>query len=389
MAATAHAQTDTVLTTFGSGGVRFRAEGIDIRLGAVAQGDARFFASEGDIGTDGFLLRRARITLQGLIGPVGFRVIPDFGQGRVEVEEAWAEVHAGRAVAIRAGHQKVPVGMEWLRSSSDLAFVERALPSALVPRSDPGVSLRAEPADGIEMAFGVYNGVPDGTNGGIDAGDGKDLAVRVFAQPFSGSLSGLGVGVGASYGEEAGSSGASALASYRTATGRTIAAFRGGDSTVVAAGARTRVAPQASLTVGPASAYGEWVISTHEVERVGLAETLSANAWQVAATVVLTGEDATLGRLRPARPLGGGGMGAFEVALRYHALTLEEDAFPFFIDPDAGARTARSITAGLNWYLTPFARISLNAEHTSFGAMEGFEDPPAEVVFLGRMQVSV
>jgi phosphate-selective porin OprO/OprP len=378
-----------VLTTFGSGGVRFRAQGIDIRLGAVAQGDARFFATEGDVGTDQFLLRRARITLQGVIAPIGFRVIPDFGQGRLEVEEAWAEVHAGSAVAIRAGHQKVPVGMEWLRGSSDLAFIERALPSALVPRSDPGVTLRVEPADGIEMAFGVFNGVPDGASGGIDASDGKDLAVRVFAQPFSGPLAGLGVGVGASYGEEAGSPGAPALASYRTATGRTVASFRSGDSTVVAAGARARVAPQASLTVGPASAYGEWVVSMHAVERAGLAETISASAWQVAATFVLTGEDATLGRLRPDRPLGSGGVGAFEVALRYHALTLEDDAFPFFIDPDAGARTAQSITGGINWYLTPFARVSFNAERTAFGAVDGFEEPAAEVVFLGRVQVSV
>jgi phosphate-selective porin OprO/OprP len=239
------------------------------------------------------------------------------------------------------------------------------------------------------MAFGVYNGVPDGANGGIDAGDGKDLAVRVFAQPFSGPLSGLGLGVGASYGDEAGTAGAPALASYRTATGRGIASFRGGDSTVVAAGARTRVAPQASLTAGPVSAYGEWVISSHEVERAGLAETLSASAWQVAATLVLTGEDATLGRMRPARPMGSGGLGAFEVALRYHTLAIEEDAFPFFVDPDAGARSARSITGGVNWYLTPFARVSLNVERTAFGAADGFDDPPAEVVFLGRVQVSV
>jgi phosphate-selective porin OprO/OprP len=105
--------------------------------------------------------------------------------------------------------------------------------------------------------------------------------------------------------------------------------------------------------------------------------------------VVLTGEDATLGRMRPARPLGAGGLGAFEIALRYHALAIEDEAFPLYMDPDDSARTARSVTAGVNWYLTPFARISLNAERTSFGAAPGGVDPPAEVVFLGRVQVSV
>jgi phosphate-selective porin OprO/OprP len=157
----------------------------------------------------------------------------------------------------------------------------------------------------------------------------------------------------------------------------------------MAAGTRSRLAPQASLTTGPVSAYAEWVLSTQEVARADEEASITAGAWQVAATAVLTGEDATLGRMRPARPLGEGGIGAFELAARYHAFSLDNDAFPFFVDPSSNARSASSITVGVNWYLTQFARVTVNAERTAFGAPDGFDDPPAEVVFLGRMQLSI
>ena len=109
----------------------------------------------------------------------------------------------------------------------------------------------------------------------------------------------------------------------------------------------------------------------------------------LALAAVLTGEDATLGRLRPARPLGEGGLGAFEVAARVHGLTLDEDAFPLFVDPASSARSATAVAVGLNWYLTDIARISVTGERTVLGAAADGEDPPAENVLFGRLQVAL
>ncbi len=380
---------DTVAVSVGPAGVRVSAGNSEMRLGALVQADARFFASEGDVGTDQFLLRRARFYVQGNVGRVSYRVVPDFGQGRVDLDEAWAQVAVHGPVNVRAGYQKVPVGLERLRSSSTISFVERALPTAVVPDTDVGVALQADLGAGVSATAGVFNGSPDGQGATGDAGDGKDIAARLFAQPFAGALSGLGMGIAASYGREVGTPAAPALARYRTATGRVIAAFRTGDTTAVAAGTRFRVAPQASFAAGPVSAMTEWVLSSQSVAVSGASRSIEVRAWQVAGTFVLTGEDATLGRLRPARPVGQGGAGAFEVAARYHALSMDEEAIPVFIDPTDNARSARSVTLGVNWYLTENARIMANAERTSFSAPDGFDDPPAEIVFIGRLQLSI
>jgi hypothetical protein len=132
--------------------------------------------------------------------------------------------------------------------------------------------------------------------------------------------------VGGTYGIEQGTVGAPALPRYRTSGGRQIAAYVTGDSAAVAAGRRARLAPHAALVAGPASVLAEWVLSSQRVSRAGETLAVVTRAWQLAAAAVLTGEDATLGRLRPARPLGEGGLGAFEVAARVHGLTLDEEA---------------------------------------------------------------
>ena len=59
--------------------------------------------------------------------------------------------------------------------------------------------------------------------------------------------------------------------------------------------------------------------------------------------------------IRPFNELGNGGLGAFEVALRYDHLDLADTPVP----PRAG-NEASSITAGLNWYFNPYAKLMFN-----------------------------
>jgi phosphate-selective porin OprO/OprP len=380
---------DTVVATIGSNGLVLRAGDASVSLGALVQADARFYASEGDLGTDQFLLRRARFFIRGQVGPVAFRVVPDFGQGRVDLDEAWGEVPLYGPLSVRAGYFKPQVALERNLSSSAIPFVERALPTALVPDTEVGVMLLSNLGSRAELSMGVSNGVPDGQTGQGDLGDGKDVAARIAGRPFGGVLDGLTLGVGGTYGTDNGSAGAPALPRYRTTGGRQIAAYIAGDSAAVAAGARARLVPHASFVLGPVSAIAEWALSSQRVSRSGETVALRTRAWQLAVAAVLTGERATMGRLRPARPVGEGGVGAFELAARVHGLTLDEDAFPLFVDPAAGARSATAVALGLNWYLTDIARVSVTGERTSLGAVEGFEDPPAENVLFGRLQVAL
>jgi phosphate-selective porin OprO/OprP len=373
-----------------------------LRLRGDAQADGRFFVDDPDeLGVDQLFLRRARVNLQGtLASKYDFRVMTNFGQGRVELQDAYLDACFSPAFAVEAGKFKVPLGLEWLRSATDLTLIEFGLATALVPRRDVGLMLHGAFASGkVGYELGLFNGALDNQNTDGDVTDGKDFAGRLFFQPFRGSesfLRSLGFGFAATVGEESGAFAAPAVPSYRTAGGRAIARFRTGtadSTTVLADGQRLRYAPQAYFFAGPAALMAELVVSQQEVRLSDQTAEIAATAWQVTAGYFLTGESASYGRVRPAHPLGrDGGLGAFEVAARYGVLQMDEDAFPMFANPASSAQQARAITVGLNWYPTASVKVMANYERTSFdlsdAAPDGTEALPSENLILTRFQIA-
>ena len=84
---------------------------------------------------------------------------------------------------------------------------------------------------------------------------------------------------------------------------------------------------------------------------------------------------------------GRGGWGAWELALRYANLDVDNDTFTKgFADPKKSVSEIDSITAALNWYLNKNVFWALNYEHSSFedGKAIGNRDP--EDAFLTRVQ---
>src|SRR5690606_16994456 len=182
------------------------------------------------------------------------------------------------------------------------------LPSALVPRRDVGLMVHGALANGrLGYELGVFNGALDGQNADGDAYDGKDVAGRLFVQPFRGTesaLKGLGFGFAATYGEETGALAAPAVPSYRAIGGRTFARFRTGaadSTTALADGTRFRYSPQAYLYVGPVSLLGGYVVSTQAVRVNTATDDLPATAGPVIGVDVRTGEQARYSRARPRR----------------------------------------------------------------------------------------
>ena len=70
---------------------------------------------------------------------------------------------------------------------------------------------------------------------------------------------------------------------------------------------------------------------------------------------------------------GNGNWGAFQVAARYHALEVDDEAFARGLAAPGASRKAESWTVGLNWYLTGNIRHTLNFERTVF---DGDADGP-------------
>ena len=360
-----------------------------IRIGGYAQADGRFYAQDEDrVATDTFLLRRARPILQGTVAKYfDFYLNPDFGQGQTVLYDAYVNVRPSSKLQFRIGKFKPPVGLERLRSAQSILFVERALPTALVPNRDVGAQVHGELGSGVvNYAVGVFDGAVDGALIDTDGNDGKDVAGRLFLQPFArggSALKGLGLGFSATSGKQQGT-----LPSFRSG-GQVV--FFSYLTTATADGNHTRISPQGSFYLGPIGVLGEYVRSRQPVRKGTDVARVSNEAWEVSASVVLTGETATASGVRPRRSFDPAKRtwGALELAARVNRLSVDRTAFSRGLaDPTKSARAARAWAVGLNWYLSRNFKYVVNYERTTFTGGAGGGDRRPENAILIRSQVS-
>ena len=369
------------------------------RLRGYVQSDARFFGAAGPVapGSSTFLLRRVRPILEATAYKYfGVRIMPDFGNGQVVLQDAYVEAKPNAALNLRLGKFKPPIGLERLQSATDVRFVERGLPTSLVPNRDVGVQLSGDLGGArVQYQVGAFDGAPDAGIVDGDQSTGKDVVGRLFFRPFAanGGAPDLGIGIAGSSGTEQGTLSATGLPSYRTTGQLPLFRYRTdgtAPNTVVAEGTRTRVSPQGYLYAGPAGVLAEYVRSTQNVRRATTAGTLTSQAWQVAGGWVLTGERESYTGISPDHPLDGsktGGLGALELVARYGVLTTDPSAFPTFADPATQPRSARAAGVGLNWRLTRGILFATNYERTQLYGPSEATVRSTEHAVLTRLQL--
>lgn len=397
--AAARASAATVAT--GADGLQVRsADGAyQVRLRGYVHSDGRYFFEGTAPAASTFQLRRIRPILEGVVARnYHFRLMTDFGGGSVTVQDAHLDAVFGSVLRVRVGKFKPPVGLERLQSATAMSFVERALPTALVPSRDVGVQLYGELAGGaVGYQAGVFNGVVDGGSGDVDVDPHKDVAGRLFLQPFRGAgpelLRGLGVGIAGSRGRQEGTATAPGLPGYRTVGQQSFFAYRSNGQaagTAIADGRRTRLSPQGWLYFRGLGLTGEHVSATHRVRRESEVAELTHRAWQGTATLLLTGEDAAYTGVRPRAVFDPARRtwGAVELAARASRLEVDEDAFPTFADPARSASSARHWGVGVNWYLNRNVRLSADYDRTTFGAAGDAPRRDPEQGILTRVQLS-
>ena len=367
--------------TFSSADGRFR-----LRLRGYFQSDTRFFYHDvATPATGTFLLRRVRPVWEATVGRIlDLRLMPDFGEGRVTVFDAHADLRLSPEINIRSGKFKPPVGMERQQSATDLIFVERAINTSFAPNRDVGVQLYGDIRGGvIQYQAGVFNGVPDLGFGDGDNGNHKDVVGRVVLEPFARSsiqpLREFGIGIAGSRGVHTGTVSAPFLQVYRTPAQQAAFVFRSdgtANGTTVADGMHTRVAPQGYWYVGRVGTLWEYTKVGQVVRRGTMTSpTLEHAAFNVTSSVALTGEHPSYRGLTPAKPFDPQRRqwGAFEVGLRYNVFTIDPASFPVFADPTTQPRRAESHGVALNWYLNRGVRFMVNYSVTSYrgGAITG------------------
>ena len=243
-----------------------------LKIKGYLQTDDRLFVEDPPSG-DGseVLIRRARPIVEATVYQYyKLRIMPDFGRGRTELQDAYAETLYKFPVNVRVGKFKPPVGLERLQSATALMFPERGLPTNLVPNRDIGLQLQGVLGDGLfEYAAGVFDGTPDGSSVDTDSDDQKEFAGRVFVTPFKSggaAINQLGFGVAGTVGKERGETAATQVAPYKTSGQVNFFTYL---AATLADGMHYRVSPQATYYVGPFGVLAEYVLSSQEVSSGG------------------------------------------------------------------------------------------------------------------------
>ena len=378
-----------------------------LRLRGVLHFDGRNLTNDDpNDTTDTWQVPRARPIVEGTVGGIyDFRFMPDFGQGRTVIQDAYVTGRFKPGFQVTAGKFKAPVGLERLQSANDIRFVTRAFPTSLAPNRDIGLQVGGNLVDSrVNYAVAYLNGSNDGASSeafsDVDINDDKEWAGRLFAHPFAESdsfaLRGLGLGLAATWTDQDGTAAQPLLPTYRTPGQSIFFRYRAGTAPTLADGERIRFAPQFYYYFGSLGLLGEYTQVSQDVARTTAAglrqDSLDTSAWQLAATWFITGEEAAFRGFKPNSvfSLENRTWGAFEIAARYHVLDVDDDAFAggaaSFADPDASARQASAWALGLNWYLNENVKWAFNYEQTSFdGGAAGGRDRESEKAFLTRV----
>ena len=366
---------------------------------------------------DTFLLRSVRPTFEGTFGNIyDFRFTPDFGSGRSIIVDAYAAARFKPGFVVTVGKFKPSVGLERLQSEPDLRFMERGLPTLLVPNRDLGLQLSGDFAGGaFGYQVGYFNGVTDGQSSDnlatpdVESDTGGDYAARVFFQPFINgdnfSLRGLGFGVGSTWQDLDGVATNPYLPSYRSQGQLSVFSYRANTATGVtpnnatfANGERLRLAPQLYYYRGSFGFIGEYTEVKQDVSRavggVTRSDTLTNSAWQGQFAWFITGEEESYRGFTPGSTFqpGKSGLGAWELVARYQELDTDDDAFTgganSFANPLTAITKETSYGVGVNWYPWNTVKLSLNYDFTSFKGGAATGDRLDEQAIFSRFAIN-
>ena len=312
--------------------------------------------------------RRARIGLEGTaLKWWNYRIEVDFAGNAVSLLDAYLQYTKIPKTVITLGQHKAPFGLEANNSDNYNTFLERGMFTNAFGNAGAerriGISAAYAPEETLNLAVGLF-----GDNESISRSSGAPVTDtpdeswgvngRATWEPVfdTGKIVHLGL---SGY--------------YRTAlkSGDVEDAVRLSDrpnirvdnGNIADTGVITGVR---SLRYGGAEAAGVFgpLTVAGEIGRLWLDRTNASNehftGYYGYAAYMLTGETrpfrgGNFDRVRPFKELGKDGLGAFEVAVRYDHLDLENTPVLARAGNDAS-----SLTVGLNWYFNPYAKLMFN-----------------------------
>lgn len=336
------------------------------KLGGRIHLDAATFSEDDDVKAvvgdtpAGVEFRRARLSFEGEFGltmPVFFKMEFDFAPEETEFKDVFVGLdkipYLGR---LTAGHFKEPMGLELLTSSRYLTFIERsAATEAFAPERNLGAMVSgAGLSDRMTYALGVFADTdPLGRQTSVDGNyrvTGRLTGLPWYDKESNGTRL-LHVGISGSYIDNNGDA-----ARFRSRPEAHLAPRYVDTGNVLTGVEHSWLGgAEAAAVFGPFSAQAEY-FRTQVTSDVG---TPSYDGFYVYGSWLITGEHrpfrrstAVFDRVIPRANVTDGGLGAWELALRYSSVDLNDGGL------DGGR--LNDITAGVNWYLHPNVKIQVN-----------------------------
>jgi phosphate-selective porin OprO/OprP len=347
-------------------------------------------------------LRRARLGMEGLLWQHwNWKIEADFANEEVALKDAWLG-YENESWWLRLGHHHVPFGLSTMASSKYMLFIERPLlaDNVLQPTRRIGLFAFTHWGDRATLQAGVFAGTdgedPDACLIGFDECDEQlSFALRGTWNPYlvdAGHL--LHVGGAVWYLDPQDST---------VSVEQRPGVFHVVDTKFQSAKFGPNVVDdvlafnlEAAAVWGPFVAqaeYTDWDTSRERPAGSPITDPgpddVNLDGWYVEAGYFLTGEsmnfktaEGLYGSVKPKGIVGKGGFGAWQIAVRYDNMDLN--------DASAGLLGGEqdSLSFGLNWYVTNTMRFQANyvtvLDMDRTGDVHDNDEPSA---FLFRSQV--
>jgi phosphate-selective porin OprO and OprP len=321
---------------------------------------------------NGTAFRRARLGFEGSAFKwFNYRLEVDFAGNAVNITDAYLQYTKIPKTILTLGQHKAPFGLESNNSDNYNTFIERGMFTNAFGNVGAerriGISAAYAPKENINIAagfFGDNESISRSTTSPVTDTPDESWGVngRATWEPVFDTGKILHLGLSGFYrtslksGDVADAVRLSDRPNIRIDNGNIA------DSGVITNTRSLRYGGvEAAGVLGPITVAGEagrlWL------DRFG-ADNEHFTGYYGYATYMLTGETRSFkggnfDRIRPFHELGsGGGLGAFELALRYDHINLSNTPVAARAGNDAS-----SITGGLNWYFNPYAKLMFNWVH--------------------------
>ncbi|MCP3930501.1 MAG: hypothetical protein GY705_15520 [Bacteroidetes bacterium] len=370
-------QSDNGFSTKWSNGYKVESANKDFKMkfGGRIMFDMAFIgqddATEDEFGElkSGLEFRRARFFNSGQIYKnIKYKIQLDFA-GKVSFKDVYIQIAKIPTIGnFRVGHFKEPFRLEALTSSKYITFMERSFHIPFSQERNSGAMIFNESKDKrIGWQLGAFR---NGDGFGADKNTGGDVNITgritglLMKNTEKNSLLHVGAGFSSRSPEDdeykVSSRPSAHLANKYLSTG-----------TIENTERVTLINGEAAAVFGPFSIQGEYLSSGVNTDKTDY----SFSAYYGQLSYFLTGEHRPyknsyegFDRIKPNNNAGNGegGHGAWEIALRYGGINLNNE--------DVAGGEMSEITVGLNWYLNPATRFMANYVY-------------ADVVDLGKTSI--